>query len=176
MEQDTIEIKRLSVNDAAFLSAIAIQAYREHYAHTWLDGGNWYMQTYLSVARLEKELKDANAMFFAVFDGAAAVGFFKLNLNKELPGAHVNGLELERIYLIKSASGKGIGTRLMQEVFIMARQQRQAFIWLKVMDTNPDAVRFYQKAGFAICGTHQVDFVQKRPDMRGMFIMQKQLT
>lgn len=173
MMQQDIAIKQCGVDDAALLQKIATQAYAEHYADTWYDGGDWYLQTYLSERRFQEELQDSNARFLLIYYKDTAAGFLKLNQNKPLVGGEQKALELERIYLAESMSGKGVGTFLVQWIFEFAQKDQYKIIWLKVMDTNPDAVRFYQKMGFEICGTHQVDFVQKKEGMRGMYIMEK---
>jgi diamine N-acetyltransferase len=173
--EENITLKPLGVADAELLRTVAIKAYRDHYAETWYDVGEWYMQTFLSADRLQNELQDPDARFYLILYNEASIGFLKLNRNKHLPGGAQNALELERIYLTKAVSGKGIGTAVMHWVFEQAVQEKAALLWLKVMDTAPDAVRFYEKLGFTICGTHQVDFPQKKEGMRGMYVMCKQL-
>lgn len=173
--QEDLQIKRLCVEDAAMLAGIATKSYSDHYADTWYDEGKWYLQTYFSVPHLEEELRATDARFFAVYYQREAVGFLKLNLKKPPPRAAKKALELERIYLAKNAIGKGIGTELLLFVFETAKQEKMETIWLKVMDTSPGAVRFYQKMRFEICGVHQVDFLQKKEGMRGMYLMQKKL-
>lgn len=171
-----VTIRQACLEDAPLLSDVATQAYREHYADTWYDSGVWYMQTYLSVSRLQEELQERNARFFLICYNRSPVGFLKLNKDKPLLGAEQqSALELERIYLIKKASGKGIGTYILQWLFEQTRNEGFKIIWLKAMDTSPAAVRFYKKLGFEICGTHEVDFVQKKEGMRGMYIMRKVL-
>jgi diamine N-acetyltransferase len=88
--------------------------------------------------------------------------------------AKEQALELERIYLTKSASGKGIGSYVLNFIFDFARSKNKKFIWLKVMDSS-EAVNFYKQHGFEICGTHHLDFTQMKPELRGMFIMKKYL-
>jgi ribosomal protein S18 acetylase RimI-like enzyme len=174
MEQQYISMKALKVSDAALLSTIAQQAYREHYADTWYDGGEWYLQTYFSVLRLQQELHDQNTRFFLIYHYSAAVGFVKLNIYKPLEDV-TSALELERIYILKKWSGRGIGTFVLQFILELARKENKALVWLKVMDSNLGAVRFYQKMGFQICGTHAVDYMQKKEGMRGMYVMQRRL-
>ena len=174
LQQQAILLRQLGPQDAAWLRSIAIKAYSEHYAETWYDGGAWYIRNFFSLARLQNELEDSNALFFGIQYKHEAMGFLKLNLDAPLT-AESNALELERIYLVKNAAGKGIGTYVMHNVFELARKANKKLVWLKVMDTSPDAVRFYIKMGFEICGTHQVDFVQKKEGMRGMYVMQKRL-
>src|SRR6476661_6990219 len=135
-----VSVKQLGVEDAALLSAVAIEAYRAHYANTWYDDGEWYVNTFLSPTRLAEELQDADALFFFVYSGNTPVGFFKLNQNKALPGGTQPAVELERIYLLKSASGKGIGTWVLHWIVAWAQQKTYKSIWLKAMDTNPEAV------------------------------------
>jgi ribosomal protein S18 acetylase RimI-like enzyme len=175
VQQQDIELQPLGVNDAALLRAIAVQAYSDHYADTWYDNGLWYMQTYFSLTRLQEELAETNARFFLIYFNGTAVGFIKLNFDKPLSKDGKDATELERIYLVKKVSGQGIGTYVLNFVFAFVREQNIKLIWLKVMDTNPGAIGFYKKMGFEICNTHQVDFVQKKEGMRGMYIMQKSL-
>ena len=170
-----IELKLLGAEDAAQLRAIAIKAYMDHYADSWYDNGTWYMQNHFSIARLQEELADKHARFYFIYHKSILVGFIKLNLRKPLPNNKENAVELERIYLLRSASGKGIGTFVLDFILDIARNQQAKLVWLKAMDTSQDAVRFYEKAGFEICGTHQVDYVQKREGMRGMHLMRKNL-
>lgn len=170
-----ITLRKLDAADAAFLSALATEAYSQHYANTWTDGGTWYMQTFLSADRLRKELQERCAAFYAIYQQEKAVGFLKLNENKPRPGTAENALEIERIYLTSNSNGNGIGTVVLEWVIEFARSKAIPILWLKVMDTSPAAVHFYQKIGFRICGTHHVHFEQKKEGMRGMFIMEKTL-
>jgi ribosomal protein S18 acetylase RimI-like enzyme len=174
MEQQDVAIKEVKLSDVVLLSTIAQQAYREHYADTWYDGGEWYLQTYLSVTRLQQELQDQNARFFLLYHHSTAVGFAKLNIHKPLKDV-TSALELERIYLLRKCSGRGIGTFVLQFILEFARKENKVLVWLKVMDSNHGAVRFYQKMGFEICGTHAVDYVQKKEGMRGMYVMYKSI-
>jgi ribosomal protein S18 acetylase RimI-like enzyme len=174
IEQQDVAIKEVKVRDVVLLSTIAQQAYCEHYADTWYDGGEWYLQNYLSVTQLQQELQDQNARFFLIYHHSAAVGFVKLNIHKPLEDV-TSALELERIYLLKKWSGRRIGTFVLQYILELARKENKALVWLKVMDSNPGAVQFYQKMGFQICCTHAVDYVQKKEGMRGMYVMQRRL-
>lgn len=175
MPENDIEIKRLYIADAALLSTIAARAYSDHYLHLWHDGGRWYLQTYFTAARFEEELHDANAWFFLIYYKKEAVGFLKLNTDKRAPDGNQNALELERIYLTKEASGKGIGTYLLNFTLAIAKQKAKDVVWLKVMDSSTGAIRFYEKMGFEICGTFLLHFAVMKKELRGMYIMQKHL-
>lgn len=173
LENNTVAFKRLSEADAALLSDIATRAYSDHYLHLWYDGGAWYLQTYFTVTRFKEELRDTNAWFFCIYYNTNAVGFLKLNIDKPLTGATGNALELERIYLTNEARGQGIGTKAVEFTMEIAAQQQKELVWLKVMDSSGNAIRFYQRLGFEICGTYRLTFAQLKEDLRGMFIMKK---
>jgi GNAT superfamily N-acetyltransferase len=171
--ENDIEIKRIGTTDAALLSDVATRAYSGHYLHLWHDGGRWYLQTYFTAARFEEELHDADAWFFLVYYKKEAVGFLKLNIDKPAPNGNQNALELERIYLTESASGKGIGTYLLNFTLDIAKQMAKEVVWLKVMDSSTGPIRFYKKMGFKICGTYLLSFPVMKEAVRGMYIMEK---
>src|SRR3954454_2854126 len=132
-----IEIKRIGAANVKLLSAVAIRAYSDHYLHLWYDKGEWYISKSFSVKNLLRELEDANARFYLIYFNEEAIGFLKLNIDAFLENEQdANALELERIYLTKAASGKGIGKRVLDFVFKIAKEQNKKNIWLKVMDTS----------------------------------------
>ena len=176
MTDKNISLKRITAADAPQLSEIAIKAYCDHYLHLWKEGGAWYIEKSFSVNNLEKELADTNAWFFLVYYLNEAVGFIKLNIDAPLPGQEDNNaMELERIYLTKAASGKGIGTFLLNYSFEVAAEKSKKIIWLKAMDSSAEAISFYTKMGFEICGTAHLDFPQMKEEFKGMFVMKKVL-
>jgi len=173
---DSIEIKRIGVDDAALLSDVAICAYSDHYLHLWYDEGKWYIEKSFSVESLLHELGDANAWFYIIYYNKEAVGFLKLNIDAQLFNEeNLHSLELERIYLRKKASGKGIGKYVLNLIMEIAKEKNKKLIWLKVMDSSTAAIQFYKKMGFEICGTYHLPFEKMKPEYRGMYVMKKLL-
>lgn len=171
-----IELHSLSESDAALLSAVALKAYCDHYPHLWNDGGEWYKEKSFAPQHLANELADENAMFFLVRDGGIDAGFLKLNIDAALNEfSKKEALELERIYLNAASAGQGIGSFLLAYTFEFARSRQKKMVWLKVMESSIEAISFYKKHGFEICGTHHLDFPQMKEEYRGMFIMKKNL-
>ena len=187
--QNGIRVFELSFEDAEWLSEIAKKAYFDNYSHLWYDDGAWYAEHCFNVEQLREEFSDANAMFFGVEDTKEPLGFLKINLNyplsklscqssnlamlsfetEEMP----NALELERIYLTKTGQGRGIGRRLVQITFDVARSKGKDVVWLKAMDTSLDPIGFYEKMGFKKCVTMRLSFEVMKPEMRGMVAMKK---
>ncbi|ARS34342.1 GNAT family N-acetyltransferase [Pontibacter actiniarum] len=169
---NTTRITPCTIADLHTLQDIAINAYGDHYLYLWYDGGMWYIDRCFSDAALQRELADENTAFFLIYDQAELVGYLKLNIHQALEGgaSEQEALELERLYLTKAASGKGIGREAVAFAKEYALQMGKKVVWLKAMDSSK-SVDFYEQAGFAKCGTHTLDFEQMKPEFRGMHIM-----
>src|SRR5436309_9735784 len=108
-------ISKCTLTDAEEVSEIAVRAYRDHYLYLWKDDGSWYVNRSFTVPQFQKELIDPNAAFFLLKEKNVDVGFMKLNLEEPLQGFELfSALELERIYLLKSASRKGLGRKALE--------------------------------------------------------------
>ena len=170
----SIQIKSITSNDAALLSKTAIKAYSDHYLHLWYDNGEWYKQRCFTETVLKDELNDSNNLFFLAYADGEPVGFLKLRINAPLesePGK--DAMELERIYLTRAASGKGIGKALVELSFSIAKEHNKQLIWLKAMDSSAGPIAFYKKMGFVQCGTYHLNVEQMKSALRGMVIMKK---
>ena len=59
-------------------------------------------------------------------------------------------LHVEGIAVVDDARGKGVGTKLFEELMSFARTQSFKKITLEVIDTNPRALQLYERLGFTI--------------------------
>ncbi len=108
--------------------------------------------------------------------GGSFRGFLKLrpeNSIELLAGA--DAFEIERIYLDKSVIGSGVGRKVMEFALDRARSMDKEVVWLKVMDSNEATVRFYEKFGFKKIGTERLNIPNLKDELRGMFVMSKEL-
>lgn len=171
-----LDFQLLSASDADQLAVVALRAYTDHYLHLWHDGGVWYINRSFTPEVLRRELADVNARFYLVQQQSEPVGFLKLNLHRPSPCQETaDALELERIYLVKSVTGQGVGKACMQFVIDQARQLAKELIWLKAMDSSHDALAFYRAVGFEPCGTDRLTFEVMKESLRGMVILQRPL-
>jgi len=166
-----MKIRSCKIEDTDLLVRVLLQSYRENYLYLWLDGGESYIRTNFSAERLNEELSDPNAAFFLVYDEEKPVGVIKLNISKSISGFPAEAaLELERIYFIKEASGKGLGRESISFILDFARENNKSVVWLKAMDSSA-AIEFYKKRGFQIVGETWLGYQAMKEEYRRMVIM-----
>jgi GNAT superfamily N-acetyltransferase len=170
-----IEYKVCSKDDISDLLSIAIQSYNEHYTHLWADEGKNYVKNSFNHEQLLKEINNPNAVFFLVITDSTPVGFVKLNIDKAIDAyAHNEALELERIYFLKDASGKGLGKKTLSMIKELAKNRGKKVIWLKAMKGGA-AHGFYQKQGFILNDETILNYPFIKEEYREMVTMIKML-
>jgi diamine N-acetyltransferase len=172
-----IIIYKASAADAAMITRLARSIYKEHYLHLWHPGGaDWYMNEYAYAAyKIVQELANPLVEYFIAADNDQPMGYMKLNIEAALD-ENTNALEAERIYLHKNAAGKGIGRQLMELALQRAKELKKEMLFLKAMDSSLDAIAFYQKLGYTICGSLQLpmpEFALMKEEYRGMVILKR---
>ncbi len=130
-----------------------------------------YLQLNFNAERLTEEISNPESEFYGARKDGAIAGYLKLNFGQaqnELRDQ--NGLEIERIYVLKKFQGKQIGQSLYQKACAVAQARQASFIWLGVWEKNFKAQHFYKKNGFVAFSQHlfilgedeQVDILMKR--------------
>jgi diamine N-acetyltransferase len=169
-------IRPCTDKDVDTLMRVALESYNQHYLYLWYDGGKKYVANSFNPSAFRDQINDPNVALFLIFDEKdVAAGFLKLNIDKGFQQHDdKQSLELERIYIIKSAAGKGVGKKVLDFTDDYARQRNKNYIWLKVMDSS-SATEFYKKSGYEIVGEHQLTFPEMKEEYRGMYVMLKTL-
>jgi diamine N-acetyltransferase len=166
-----MEIKTCTQNDIKDLIEVSTKSYLEHYTYLWFDNGAGYIKSSFNIDKIKAEMTDSNSIFFLIRDEQKFIGLIKLNIDSELDNFSTDSaLELERIYFIKEASGKGYGKDAINFVVDFAKQKRKKVIWLKAMDSSP-AVDFYKKRGFTITSETNLNYPGIRHEFKRMFLM-----
>jgi len=75
---------------------------------------------------------------------------------------NIKNEELEIVTMNAIEERKGIGTALLNEVEILAKQNSCKRIWLITTNDNTDALRFYQKKGYEIRTIHRYAIEESR--------------
>jgi len=154
---------------------IATQSYREHYTYLWHDKGERYIEQHYNYQAFFNELNDPNITSWIISSHDKSVGIIKVNISKAVSRYSAKeSMELERIYLIKDASGKGYGKAVLNFVVEFAISHNKTLLWIKAMNQiNP--VDFYKKSGFKIIGQNTLDLPFIIEKHKGMVIMIKRL-
>lgn len=137
-------------NDLAPLLSLAIETFRDTYAHhnTAADM-DLYLREHFTAARLTEELQTPSSCFLLVHLGESLVGY--AGLREQDPGIPTSvspWWEIERFYVDKAWHGKGLAHPLMEACKAEALQRNYAGLWLGVWENNRRARRFYEKMGF----------------------------
>ena len=125
-------------------------------------------ETY-SAEKLSAELANSESVTFIAYKNGTPLGYLKLNIgNAKTEKCLGNALEIQRIYILKSAKGQGIGSAFMQIA------ENFSTIWLGVWEHNEPAKKFYKSKGYEKFSQHtfvigddmQTDFLLKK-EMKG---------
>lgn len=173
---DFSQIQALENKDAEALSDLCLRIYPQFFLYIWHDAGVWYQQTRYNATQLRQEIESPHSQFYFVMEEDKPVGYLKLNTNtflKDYP-SH-NGLEVERIYLLKETQGKGLGKLLINFAVTQAKLLQKDHLFLYVMDSSADSMTFYKAMNFSIFGQKFLDFPLMKEELRGMYSMVRPL-
>ncbi|WP_276166685.1 GNAT family N-acetyltransferase [Zobellia alginiliquefaciens] len=169
-------LKPITIGEYQQLYDLMCTIYPPAYSHLWPDKGASYINSLYAKENLEKELGQPNSEYFFITYKNEKAGILKVLLNESLPPDHtVNGTKLQRIYLDQSLQGKGIGKALILWVEREYRTTEKSTLWLEVMDTQDQALRFYEKLGFKKVNSFSFDSDFMHEAMRGMYRMAKEI-
>jgi Acetyltransferases len=168
----TICIKSASVKDIAALQQISRQTFYETFsAYNTKEDMQKYLDENLSAEQLSVELNQKESEFYFALVKEQVIGYLKLNFGQSQTEIREgNGLEIERIYVLREFHGKNIGQKLYEKAIEVATEKRVDYVWLGVWEENRRALRFYRKNGFVAFDKHifklgndvQTDIMMKR--------------
>ncbi|EDP69854.1 PaiA [Flavobacteriales bacterium ALC-1] len=175
---DNIKLKAIKVEDQPKLMELLEFIYPPAYKHLWLNQDcNFYLKKFYSIENLKLELSDPDAAYYFVVYNSNVVGIFRIVYNKPFEDFPKNqSAYINRIYLSEEAQGKGIAKQLFNWVENKAKLKGNTLIWLKAMDSQKQALRFYEKQAYNYGTSTSLDFELIHPHLRGMHTMYKFLT
>jgi len=167
-----LNLKKIFLNDAIILYSLMQQIYPPVYNHLWEDQGDWYVNTIFSIQNLQKELLEINAAYYFIQSKNEIIGILRMvHDTKLIELDNKKSTKLHRIYLDPKVHNKGIGKMLMNFVMQKALENRSEILWLEVMDTQTQALRFYQDLNFQIISNFKLQFDLMYPHFKGMHRM-----
>jgi ribosomal protein S18 acetylase RimI-like enzyme len=151
-----ILIRKATENDAKAIVEIGLEAVKEaHKESCSVEDMNEYLETHYNIDAISDELNDSKNEYHLISYKEHPVGFSKIIMNA--PHSNIpmkNAAKLDRIYLLKEYYGLKLGYELLRFNIALAKNNRQAGIWLFTWIGNSRAVSFYKKAGFNNIGSH----------------------
>ena len=155
-------IRKVQLQEVDLLRQISIRCFEETFAAD-NDPNDMaqYLEKEFNVSKLAAELHNPDSTFFFAMEADQICGYLKLNTGnaqtEKMPSGY---LEVERIYVLKEWHGTGVGKQLLQKAFEFKEAHSLAYLWLGVWEHNLKAIRFYERNGFEVFGSH--DFVLGR--------------
>lgn len=164
--ETTVLIRYATPQDTAPLTTLSIQTLWEAFGppHNLSENVAAYVAEALTEERLRQELTDPNSTFLlAIGPDGALIGYAKLR--KTRPVRQLRGqsaVEIQRLYVLASQIGTGLGRQLMEQCLAEARAQGYRTVWLGVWERNERAIGFYERMGFRRIGWHYFQFGTER--------------
>jgi len=153
---DKIIFRRVIESEVAQLKTISVSTFSESFGkyNTGKDM-DMYLSEKMSSQQLKEELSNPESEFYFAVHQDKILGYLKINIGKaQNEKLGVPSLEIERIYIIQSWQGKGLGTRLLDFAVNLAKERKLKKVWLGVWEENKSARRLYTKYGFKKFGSH----------------------
>jgi len=171
-----LQLIPIQIQDHVKIRQLMSKVYPPPYEHIWKDDGSWYIEMVYNKVNFENEITAANCPYYFVRYTQRDIGVLRVCFGEKLIDfPEKKATKLHRIYLDISAHGKGLGKRILGWVVQQARQRGDEILWLEAMDTQQQALKFYESFGFEICGSMRLDFDIMLPEYRGMHRMVKNL-
>lgn len=151
-----IIISPINPHEIDLLREISIQTFTETFSeHNTENDMKKYIADCLNPEKLTEEFQTIGSIFYFGFIEKRIIGYLKLNTGKAQTEQHTpNGLEIERIYVLKEFHGKQIGKMLFEKAKSIAIEKKHQTIWLGVWEKNDRAIAFYTKQGFTKFDQH----------------------
>lgn len=171
-----MELKRAFIKDITQLKKICIDAYSLNFYNHWNDGGlEWFLNREFSHERLLSDLTDKTIEYYFIVHKEKQVGFIKIKNNFAANFHEENAIELEKIYVIPACKGLGIGKLALNDIIKKMEERRKKRLFLCVIDTNINAIAFYEKIGFKFHSKTTLDLPYFKEELKGMHRMVKNL-
>lgn len=168
----SITVRRATRDDIDAIIQLGRETYQEHFGHLWNDIDLFLDKDFSTAAVAACVDGASSSRYLLATERHELIGFAKLNLASDLPQQGLQGIELQKIYLKQSATGKQLGAMLMRAALDVANELDKRYIWLDVLKTNLRAQQFYARHGFVAIA--DIPFSTDQGEV-GMVVMMRHL-
>ncbi|MES2701815.1 MAG: GNAT family N-acetyltransferase [Bacteroidota bacterium] len=151
-----LHITTATMGGATDIISLGITTFRETFAHlNSKEDMDKYITTELNEEKIRGEIADDESTFFVARTGDTPIGYAKMRTGHTPPElASHNPIEIERLYVLKAYHDQKAGAALMAHCLRYAEARQFDTVWLGVWEHNARAIRFYEKWGFTLFGSH----------------------
>jgi ribosomal protein S18 acetylase RimI-like enzyme len=142
-----MEVRRLTISDAAAHRALRLRSFRDHQEAFTTSYEELEQQ---SLADAEKRIVAANMKLWGAFEGGKLCGY--VGLEREARAKNRHKATLVGMYVVPEAAGSGVGRALVAALLADARADGLESIVLTVTEGNEKAVKLYERCGFRSFG------------------------
>lgn len=141
------------------LLTISVQTYLENYRYLWEDEGVSYLEKFYSKDAFISDLQNPDYNYYLIYFDGAPAGYYKTKTesNSLEDTAATRSMYLEKLYILKAFTGKGLGSEVLRYIETMARTEGIKILSLQVMDCSP-AKSFYLKNNFKLVKESRLDY------------------
>ena len=174
---ETLKLQPLLKKDQASLRQLMQRIYPPVYKHLWINEDcSWYLNSQYSERPFEKDLEATNANYYFLTHLNTPIGILRI----EWDYAHKNAtqhraVKLHRLYIDPEFHGFGYGKQITQWLINKVKQHQYDLLWLEVMDSQKQALKFYERMGFEKVFAMRLPFERIHESLRGMFTMDLKL-
>ncbi|MBQ0733201.1 GNAT family N-acetyltransferase [Aquimarina celericrescens] len=170
-----ITIKVATLDDAESISFLGKKTFDQSFGHLFHDRIDLtsYLNETFSYEKISNSISKTHNIYWIVYKGNLSVGYAKLKLNSSSKFIKSDKIcKLQKIYLCRGTSSKGIGSVLQQIIFDKAIDQGNEHLWLSVLKQNKRAITFYDRNKYQIVGDHSFIIGKQKFDF---WVMSKKL-
>ena len=156
IDESCVTIRPVHADELPLLQRISINAFVDTFlAFKTADDLADYVEGAYGADTLAQELADPEAAFYFIEVNREVVGYLKLSVGyAQTEAQRADSLEVQRIYLLPSYQGRGLGSLLMSFALTQAQKLGKTRAWLGVWGHNEPAKALYAKFGFKKFGHH----------------------
>lgn len=160
--------------NAANMYDLMKDLYLDAYSHLWSDKGYWYLDHAFSLPKVISDLAVQRSRYFYIHHDEEPIGILRIIIDEPFDEQDPTyQVKLNRIYLTTATQGLGLGKKVMNWVEHHYCSERPTLLWLEVMDSQKQALVFYENLGFIIREDFRLPFERMHSSLRGMHRMYK---
>ena len=168
-----ISIIKATKNDAKIIAEIGkVSVGEAHRGSCSATDLNQYLEKNYNTDAILGELTDENNIYHIIYFDGEPAGFSKIIFNAAHSSIQQkNVTKLDRIYLLSKYFDRKLGLELLHFNIALSKRNNQYGIWLFTWVGNNRAVKFYQKNGFIIIGSHNFQVTETQYNLNHQMLL-----